>query len=74
MISTSGLDKPITERLLTRSKISPTLSPARSAADPGVTSFTNGGTDLPSDAKSSKGMVENADEESYRSTLHTSLA
>ena len=68
MISTSGLDKPITERLLTRSKISPTLSPARSAADPGVTSFTNGDTGLPSDAKSSKGMVENADGESYRST------
>ena len=68
MISTSGLDKPITERLLTRSKISSTLSPARSAADPGVTSFTNGGTGLPSDAKSSKGMAENADGESYWST------
>lgn len=52
MIRTSGLDNPITDRLLTRSKISPTLSPARSAADPHVTSFTNGGTGFPSAAKS----------------------
>ena len=52
MIKTSGLDKPMTDRLLIRSKTSPTLSPARSAADPGVTSFTYGGTGFPSAAKS----------------------
>ena len=52
MIKTSGLDKPMTDRLLTLSKTSPTLSPARSAADPGVTSLTYGGTGLPSAAKS----------------------
>ena len=56
MIKTSGLVSPMTDRLFTRSKTSPTLSPARSAADPGVTSLTNGGTGFPSAAKSSIGM------------------
>jgi len=57
MIKTSGLDKPMTDRLLIRSKTSPTLSPARSAADPGVTSLINGGTGFPSVAKSYIGML-----------------